>query len=458
MRISRFPRKLAGESKGVDNFMMTYYSWLALLSLRRNYVLSQLMIFSIALGVALTMTAFTILYVVSRDPIPAKSNQLFAVQIDNGGPRSRKPGDVEPPSQLSWRDASALLQVRLGLREAAMYETGITVMPEDPGMKAFPVAGRATTGDFFSMFQVPLLFGSEWSRDEDSSSASVVVISKRLNQKLFGGQNSVGRNIRFNDASWRIVGVVDDWDPKPRFYDVVGGMAFEEGADIYLPLNTSVDKGWATQEYEFCDAGPRGTTFEDLLKSECVWLQYWVELPKADDVESYQNFLSNYARDQQRVSRFTWDPNVRLRNVRDWLVAQKVVPDDAKLSVVVALTFLLCCLVSAVALMLAKSSARAAEFGIRRALGADSTAVFSQALVEAGIVGILGGVLGVGLSLISLHTLRDLFPRGMGRIAYMDGTLLVVTVLFAVIATLCAGVYPAWRATRLSLAAQLKGG
>ncbi len=438
--------------------MLHYYCFLALRSLRRNFVLSLLMVLSIGLGVALTMTAYTILYVLSRDPIPSKSGQLFAVQIDNGGPRSRKPGDIEPPTQLSWRDASALLRAHQGKRETAMYEVGLTITPRNPGSKEFQVFGRATTSDFFGMFQVPLMFGSAWSRREDAIAASVVVITKRLNDRLFGGKNSVGSSIRFNGGTYRVVGVLGDWDPKPRFYDVVGGMSFEQGDDVYLPLSTSIANGWETVEYETCAAGPRGTTFEDLKRSECVWLQYWVELPNASQVEKYHTFLINYSREQESDGRFTWASNVRLRDVRDWLVAQNVVPDDAKMSVAVAFTFFLCCVVSALALMLGKAIARAGEFGVRRALGATSLAIFYQALVEAALVGLFGGALGVGFSVLSLHALRGLFPGGMGRIAYTNDLLLSATVLFAVVATLCTGVYPAWRATRLSLHAQLKGG
>ncbi len=438
--------------------MLRYYLSLALLSLRRNFVLSILMIVSIGVGVALTMTAFTILYVMSRDPIPGKSGQLFAVQIDNGGPRSRKPGDSEPPTQLSWRDASALLQIHEGVRETAMYEVSVAVMPDDPKMSAFSVYGRATTVEFFTMFQVPTLYGSAWSAHDDSSSAPVAVISKRLNERLFGGRNSVGRKIRFNGAAYQVVGVLADWDPKPRFYDVIGGMSFEEGDDFYLPLHTSIGGGMETAEYEFCNAGPRGTTFADLLKSECVWLQYWVQLPGVADIQRYRDFLVNYSQEQQKSGRFAWAPNIRLRNVREWLVAQKVVPDDAQLSLIAASSFFVCSLVGAVALMLAKASARASEFAIRRTLGASSIAILSQALLETAVVGVLGAVLGLCLTVLSLHMLRALFPGGMGRIAYMDGTLLGATVAVAVVATLCAGLYPAWRAMRISIAGQLKGG
>jgi putative ABC transport system permease protein len=438
--------------------MLRYYSSLALLSLRRNLVLSTLMVLSIGMGVALTMTAYTILYVLSGDPIPSKSRQLFAVQIDNGGPRSRKPGDIEPPPQMGWLDASALLRIHQGFRESAMYEVGLIILPEAPAAEQFHVFARATTSDFFGMFQVPMMFGSAWGRREDATAAPVVVITKRLNDRLFSGKNSVGSSIQFADAIYRIVGVLDDWDPKPRFYDVTGGLAFEEGDQVYLPLSTSIAKERGTEEYETCAVGSPGRTFADLLRSECVWLQYWVELPDAARVEKYHTLLINYSREQQRIGRFKWEPNVRLQNVRDWLVAQKVVPDDAEMSLAVAFTVCLCCVVSAFALMLGKVLTRAGEFGVRRAMGASSFAIFYQALVEAAFVGILGGALGACLSVLSLHALRGLSPGGMGRIAYTNGFLLAATVLFAFVATLCTGMYPAWRAARLSVHTQLKGG
>ncbi len=438
--------------------MIQYYARLALLSFRRNIVLTILMVLAIGLGVAMTMTAFTVLYVMSRDPIPEKSSQLFAVQIDNGGPRSRKAGDLEPPTQLSWRDASALLADRTATRQAAMYQVGLTVMPDERNIKPFATGGRATTRDFFSMFNVPFLFGAAWSAADDTDGAPDVVLSNRLNERLFNGVNSVGRTIRINGMLYHVVGVIDMWDPKPRFYDVMGGMSFEEGEDIYLPFKTSIDREMSTSEYEYCDAGPRGESFADLLRSECVWLQYWVELPTSEDAHRYRTYLINYSRDQQRSGRFQWDPNVRLLNVRDWLVAQKVVPDDAKLSVLVAFSFFVTCLVSALGLMLAKALGRTGEFGIRRALGASAPAIFSQALVEAAVLGLIGGALGLGLTVVGLELLRDLFPAGMRRIAQLDGSLFIGTLLFALVATVVAGMYPAWRSMKVAPALQLKGG
>ena len=150
------------------------------------------MVVAIALGVAMTMTAYTVLYVMSRDPIPEKSSQLFSVQIDNGGPRSRKAGDNELPTQLAYRDAMALLNARAARRQVAMHEVPLSVAPADRRLRPFPTFGRAVSADFFAMFDVPMLYGHGWDESDDSRSIPVVVLSQKLNMRLFGGVNSVG--------------------------------------------------------------------------------------------------------------------------------------------------------------------------------------------------------------------------------------------------------------------------
>jgi putative ABC transport system permease protein len=303
-----------------------------------------------------------------------------------------------------------------------------------------------------------MLYGAPWTASAERNLDPVVVLSKRLNQRLFQGANSVGRSVILDDVPYQVVGVIGDWDPKPRFYDVIGGQNFEEGEEAYLPFSLTIDKGFTTSEYEFCYAGPRGQTFDELIRSECVWLQFWVELPTHRDELDYKTFLTNYAQEQQNIGRFDWQPNVRLRNVEDWLIAQKVVPNDARLSVLVAFSFFVVCLVSAMGLMLAKAFARSGELGIRRALGASARDIFVQAIVESGVIGVIGGAFGLCFTFLGLWTIRQLFPEGMSRIAQLNGELSVATVLLALIATVAAGLYPAWRSTQIAPALQIKGG
>src|ERR1700761_8729196 len=76
--------------------MFSYYLGLALRSLKRNKVLTALMIAAIGVGIGASMTTLTVFRAMSGDPIPGKSRQLFAVQIDNWGPRKGTgTGDAE---------------------------------------------------------------------------------------------------------------------------------------------------------------------------------------------------------------------------------------------------------------------------------------------------------------------------------------------------------------------------
>lgn len=435
-----------------------YYVRLALTSMRHKPVLVAMMILALALGVAMSMSAYTILHTMARDPIPEKSSQLYAVQIDNGGPRSRKPGEDEPPVQMTWRDASALLAMHHAPREAAMVQVGFSMKASDAAGKGEHVTGRATSAPFFAMFDVPLHFGRGWTEVEESDRARVAVISAALNDRVFNGEDSVGRTLILNGDAWRVIGVAGAWDPRPRFFDVEGGQAFDEGEDVYIPLKTAVSLEMSTAGYEFCDAGPRGQTYADLLASECVWLQYWAELPTAAAASTYADGLAAYAENQRAAGRFGWPANVRLRNVQDWLVARKIVSDDARLSTMVAFAFLVICMVCALALMLARSLERSGEYSLRRALGATRRTVFLQAATEAGLIGTSAGVLGIAFTLGALAAMRSLFPGDLARIAWIDGPLLAGTVALAAASAVIAGIYPAWLAMRAAPGLQLKGG
>ena len=62
--------------------MFAYYLDLALRSLRRNTVLTTLMVLALALGIGATITTLTVLKLLSGDPLPQKSTQLFYPQLD----------------------------------------------------------------------------------------------------------------------------------------------------------------------------------------------------------------------------------------------------------------------------------------------------------------------------------------------------------------------------------------
>jgi len=353
--------------------------------------------------------------------------------------------------RLSYTDTLALLRAHAGFRQAAMYSTPRILMPADPKLRPFDTRVRATSSDFFAMFDVPFLYGTGWTSRDDSDHAPVVVISRDLNDRLFGGTNSIGRSLTLDGHEYRIVGVMDRWQPMPRFYDLDDSFGLPE--DVFLPFNVAIERRMGIGNIN-CRKAVGG--FDDILSGECVWAHFWVELPTAAAVAEYRRFLANYAAEQKRSGRFQWTARTRLRNVQEWLDYHHVVSNEVSLLVVVSFSFLFVCLLNAAGLMLAKLIGRASEISVRRALGASRRAIFTQCLLEAGLVGVAGGLLGLLLTSLGINGLRALVSAAGRNLLHLDAADVGIAVALGVLATVVAGIYPTWRTSRLQPARQLK--
>jgi putative ABC transport system permease protein len=437
--------------------MLGYYLQLAVRSLRRNPILTTLMIAAVGVGIGASMTMLTTLRAMSGDPIPDKSSKLFAPQIDVWGPDPHSSYGIRLPDQFTYRDAMALMAARRGTHQTAMYKIGMDVSPA--GGKPFNTAGRAVYADFFNMFEVPFASGGPWNAAEDDRHANVVVLSAKLADRVFPGVDPVGKSISLDARDYSVIGVLKPWSPVPLYYDTTNG-AFANGEDFFLPFTVAIDREIQTAGSESCVATPP-QGWAGLLDSECVWLQYWVELPTGAAQRSYRTDLYNYA-SQQRVSgRFRWPTRVELHDVPDWLVLQKVIPEDVRVNTLIGMGFLAVCLINAVGLMLAKFASRSRELGVRRALGGSRADIFIQCVVETGIVGLLGGLLGLGLTAVGLAADRALLAPearyvALDSLTRLDTGMVGITLVVAVLATICAGLYPTLRASRVQPAWQLK--
>jgi putative ABC transport system permease protein len=433
--------------------MFGYYFDLALRSLRRNKALTALMVLAIALGIGASMTTLTVLHVLSGDPLPGRSGTLYYPQIDPRDAQGYLPGKTEPMDQLTWIDGMNLLQAKRADHQALMTGGDVAVQPDNTTLDPFYQDARYTTADFFPMFGVPFIHGHAWSAAEDDAHARVAVISSQLNDRLFGGQDGTGKELRLSGTMFRIVGVIGDWNPNPHFYDL-NRKSYNEDEGVFVPLSTSQDVGMIHDGSVNCWGNGGGGSTPD-HNSPCMWLQFWVQLDSPAKAAAYRRFLVNYSEQQKALGHFQRPPNVRLRNVMQWLDYNQVVPDDVRLQTGLAFGFLLVCLVNMVGLMLAKFLRRTGELGVRRALGASKRALFAQLLVESGVVGLVGGVGGLLLALVGLWLVRRQ-PASYAALAHLDPTMLLATFLLALGASLLAGLLPAWRACQVTPALQLK--
>jgi putative ABC transport system permease protein len=432
--------------------MYAYYFNLALRSFRRNKVLTALMVLAIALGIGAAMTTLTVFKVLSGDPIPHKSERLFYVQLDPGMRENYKPGE-EPESQLTRFDAQELLRQKKAPRQAMMTGGSGVVEAPSSALKPFSVGARYTSADFFPMFDTPFLFGNGWTGNEDSGRARVAVISRNLNDKVFNSENSVGRELLVEGHPLRVIGVLDTWKPQPLFHDpFVGKFSREE--DFYVPFTTALDVKLNRNGNMNCFG--REIVQDGMAENvPCAWIQYWVELESPGDAADYKAYLDNYSEQQRAAGRFERPANTRLRDVMALLDYTNAVPGDVRLQMWLAFGFLLVCLVNTVGLLLAKFLRRSGEIGVRRALGASRLEIFKQCLIEAGTIGLAGGLLGLVFSLAGLWAVRQR-PAEYASLAQLDGSMLLLTFVLSVVASLLAGLLPAWRAMQVTPAIQLK--
>ena len=430
--------------------MFTYYLDLAVRSLKRNVALTILMIVAIAFGVGASMTTLTVMHVLSQDPIPSKSDRLFYVQLDARKAEDFRPNE-EPNYQMTLLDSQNLLRAQKAKRQVMMTGGSAPIYPDRPDLPPFFIEARWASADFFAMFEVPFVAGTGWTAEDDAKSARVVVIARALAEKVFGTTDVVGKELRVAETPMRIIGVIDRWRPTPHFYDLTTG-EYQTAEQLFVPFTTS-------RELDLPRSGSMNCWGEakdnEAVGAPCEWIQFWVELESASQASAYRDYLISYSQEQKRAGVYEREPNVRLRNVTDWLAFNEVVPKDARMQTWIALAFLLVCLINTVGLLLTKFLRRSQEIGVRRALGASKRAVFVQLLVEAGIVGLVGGIVGLGLAWLGLWAVRQQ-PADHASLAHLDLSMLAATFALAVVSSLLAGILPAWRGCQVTPAIQLK--
>ncbi|KZN43836.1 ABC transporter permease [Pseudoalteromonas luteoviolacea] len=440
--------------------MIIYYIKLACLSLWQTRSLSLLAILVIAVGVSATMTTYTINYMMTKDPLPSKSDRVFLVRLNNWSPEAAYRNRVkeQPPTYISVQDTVNLMRQdkALGHVPIAGFKDMLK-LPEQGAIDANMTFVRATSKDFFSTFEVPFLYGSGWPQDSDQNGEQVAVISKKMNQTLFAGENSVGRSVMLGEHQFKVVGVLDDWFALPRFYGD-SMRAFKPPRDIFVPFQTQINlELWTSnlQSYE-CWKEPENTTVAALWASECIWVFFWVELSSKEKKPEYLAFLDAYVQEQQALGRFQRPIVNELQSGSEYMQERRAYSSDSKIAVWLAGCFLVLCLLNAMSIIMTKFQGKAAEVALRRAVGASSFDLVQQYAFETSIIGLLGGVFGLVMTHVCLYVSSQLYTHLSKDIMSMSVEFMLVTVILSVVSSLLFGLFPIMRAIGVQPAKQLK--
>ncbi|MCG8458533.1 MAG: ABC transporter permease, partial [Holophagales bacterium] len=332
------------------------------------------------------------------------------------------------------------------------------VFTEAPGQQPYGATLRLCHTDFFRMFDVPFRYGGGWDDEADRERRRVVVLTRESNDRLFGGEDSVGRTVRIGGGDFTVVGVLDAYRPTPQYYDVINN-PLGKTRDFFVPFDTIREQDLALTRIGDSDNwGPMPTDPDArFTASEQTWIQFWAEL-EPGQVAAYEAFVDAYTVEQKTLGRFPRPINNRVTPLMEWMAVREVTPTASRALVLIGLLFLVVCCLNLLGLLLGKFLARSGSLGVHRALGASRRSIFLLRLVECEVVGLLGGAVGVGLVAVALRVLDIAMPdRFMApNLFQVDTFSLGVAVGLALLAGLLSGLYPAWRACRVAPALQLK--
>ena len=403
----------------------------ALRQLRKSQGFALTAILTLAFGIGANTAIFSIVEGVLLRPLPF-ANQARLVTlgdrlegVEYGG---EVPGVTPHGIRIYMRDTHAFSS--LGGYQATTYElSGL-------GTPAQINAGRLTAS-MFPVLGISPLMGRAFTQQEDDDSRQVAVLSYQTWRGRFDGDPHIlGRKVLLDRKPYEIIGVM----PREFEFPLVPGQL--NRCELWVPMSfTQAERSQAS-------AGAWAYNMVGLLKPGITPAQ-----AQQDAAPAAQEIMRNFppALRSRRIH-----PDVQ--RLDESTVAQARPLVRTLLLAVMVVLFIACA--NLAGLLLVRVIRRRREISVRLALGASGAAILRQCLIEALLLSVSGGVLGLLLASAFLRIGIRLLPETLPRVSSirLDGQVVAFSLGLTLLTGLFCGLIPAFAAARTEVNEALKEG
>jgi predicted permease len=368
---------------------------------------------TLALGVGANTAIFSVINAVLLRPLPYRDPGRLAMLWSENSRHGLQEGRVSLLNFADWKGRSRSFEDMTCFVGQTFLLGSVDGPPER-------MRSAKVSANFFPLLGVDPILGRVFSAEEEKRGESVVVLSYQLWQRQFGGsRNVVGSGLVMDGRKLRVIGVMPSSFQYPfsdtQVWELMTAHPYWAARDLASPRSSSI---WYAL---------------GRIRSEVSW-------------EQAQSEMSGVAHQLEAEYPENRDlPEIRVTPLYTQTTGSARLP-LAMLFGSVSLLLLIAC-INVANLLLARGSARAREFAVRRALGASRGRLAGQLLTESLALSIGGGALGLALADASLKALITFGPREIPRLAEsrIDSRVLLFTLALSLFAAVVCGLWPAMR-------------
>ncbi len=392
---------------------------IALTALRTNLMRSILTTLGVMIGVFSVILAVAVgngaQVSVTQQIATLGSNMAIVVPQPDSGSGPPRPNDR---GRLTERDGQAILRQVSGVRAVAPQIRN-SVQLVTPGRSATTQATGATP-EYGVVSNINASEGRFLTKSDVGSAARVAVIGQTVSDKLFGDDSPVGQTIRVNRVPFTVVGLLESKG---------SNLGTDNDDQIVVPITTLRQRLLTTPTQ-----GPDDVTL------------LFVGFEDEDALLAGQKEIKSLLRDRYRVQKGKINPFTVRTTTEIAETTGQVTQIFQAVLVAIASISLLVGGIGIMNIMLVSVTERTREIGLRMALGAKRSDIRNQFLVEAAVLCIIGGAIGLFLAMLAATIFQKVadFPAPVG----IDTA--IFSVAFSAVIGLLFGGYPAIRASRLS--------